>query len=163
MRILSDMLVVKAPLRWPVCLGAWWRCLGACLMCIAHARRLGASCSLLACICRCLVLLLPLLACLPDETECAVKTCCDECLVRLAGACNVHDQRFMLARSKLDALKEASSCHDMWEVIQQVHRGRVKQGRRVGEGRRRVGGARKRVPGVLFFVLVVCDGADLSS
>jgi hypothetical protein len=62
----------------------------------------------------------------------------------------------MLPRSKLDALKEASSCHDMWKVIQQVHRGRVKAARRVGD-------ARKRVPGVLFVAVVVCNGAHLSS
>jgi len=36
-----------------------------------------------------------------------------------SGACNVHDQRFMLPRSKLDQLQEAKSCHDMWEVMQQ--------------------------------------------
>jgi hypothetical protein len=40
-------------------------------------------------------------------------------LIADSGACNVHDQRFMLPRSKLDALKQASSCHDMWDVVQQ--------------------------------------------
>jgi hypothetical protein len=32
----------------------------------------------------------------------------------------VHDQRFMLSRTKLDDLQEAKSCQDMWNVIQQV-------------------------------------------
>ena len=36
------------------------------------------------------------------------------------GACNVHDQRFMLPRNKLDTLKEATSCQDVWNVIQKV-------------------------------------------
>jgi len=40
-------------------------------------------------------------------------------LIADSGACNVHDQRFMLPRTKLDTLKEASSCHDVWNVIQQ--------------------------------------------
>ena len=44
---------------------------------------------------------------------------CGVCCV-CAGACNVHDQRFMLSRTKLDDLQEAKSCQDMWNVIQQV-------------------------------------------
>ena len=36
-----------------------------------------------------------------------------------SGACNVHDQRFMLPRNKLSQLQEAKSCEDMWDVMQQ--------------------------------------------
>jgi tetratricopeptide (TPR) repeat protein len=40
-------------------------------------------------------------------------------LIEDSGACNVHDQRFMLPRNKLDQLKEAKSCQDVWDVMQQ--------------------------------------------
>jgi len=40
-------------------------------------------------------------------------------LIADSGACNVHDQRFMLPRSKLDSLQEATNCHDLWDVMQQ--------------------------------------------
>jgi hypothetical protein len=36
-----------------------------------------------------------------------------------SGACNVHDQRFMLPRNKLDQLQEAKCCQDVWDVMQQ--------------------------------------------
>ena len=54
-------------------------------------------------------------------------------LIADSGACNVHDQRFMLARNKLDTLKEATCCQDVWNVIQQVGAG-VGAGVGVGVG-----------------------------
>ena len=41
-------------------------------------------------------------------------------LIADSGACNVHDQRFMLPRQKLDQLDKATDCKDLWGVMQQV-------------------------------------------
>jgi hypothetical protein len=57
-------------------------------------------------------------SCIVCVCEC-VCVCGVVCVV-CVGACNVHDQRFMLSRTKLDDLQEAKSCQDMWNVIQQV-------------------------------------------
>eukprot|EP00960_Hanusia_phi_P038138 753295-Hanusia_phi.AAC.5 len=40
-------------------------------------------------------------------------------LIEESGACNVHDQRFMLPPNKIDQLKEAKTCQDLWDVMQQ--------------------------------------------
>ena len=41
-------------------------------------------------------------------------------LIAGSGACNVHDQRFMLPRQKLDELEEARDCKELWDVMQQA-------------------------------------------
>jgi len=40
-------------------------------------------------------------------------------LIADSGACNVHDQRFMLPRQKLDQLEKATDCQGLWDVMQQ--------------------------------------------
>jgi hypothetical protein len=41
-------------------------------------------------------------------------------LIAGSGACNVHDQRFMLPRQKLDELEKARDCKELWDVMQQA-------------------------------------------
>jgi len=40
-------------------------------------------------------------------------------LIADSGACNVHDQRFMLPRQKLADLDNATDCKGLWDVMQQ--------------------------------------------